>query len=659
MVITPSRISLPVAEFRDKIVDSVISNEVTLLSSETGSGKSTQIPQFLYQARHRFKRQRAESRQQFKICITQPRRVAAISLANRVASEMGEKSTGNTVGYRVRFDESHSENTSVMFLTDGMLVREAVLDKASFAKYSVVVLDEVHERSLHTDVLLGLLCEAIKKRRSTPNPLKVVIMSATLTIESFKQFFTQASIQTKFIAIPGRAFPVSVWYTQSVEHDYVEAAVCTILQINEDDVRKDGDILVFLPGQDDIESVSSSIVARKKTSGRDIVIVHLYAALSSEAQAAAFGAVPSGTHRKVILATNIAETSLTIPGVRYVVDCGLVKMKSMINAQLEVLRIVPASKATVTQRTGRAGREAPGHCYRLYRESDFEKLAEQTPPEIVRCELSPALLQITAMGLVGTGCLFPSLSQFPFIDKPSEHSVTRAELMLKRVGAIEASSKRVTEYGKKLAAFPLHPLMAHVILVASTMDCLEEALVLTALLSLDNLWRSGKGGKGRSAAAAACGDHWQLISVYSQIQKVSNPEDRLAMAKSHGLNASAFSKAAKIVAQLQRIAKQLGLVPSSCSSNVELFSKMITKALWMNCAKLVKKNGVVGHYETIDKIECFIHPGSALFGLKDPPECVVYTEIVQTSKNYIRAATAIEGHWLVELVPNYFKAKSA
>ncbi|TEB18429.1 hydrolase, partial [Perkinsus sp. BL_2016] len=238
-------------------------------------------------------------------------------------------------------------------------VREAVLDKGSFDKYSVVILDEVHERSLHTDILLGLLSEAIKKRRTTMNPLKVVVMSATLVIESFKKFFSSQSISANLISVPGRTHPVSLWYTESVEHDYVDASVCTITQINEDEKHKDGDILVFLPGQEDIESVSVSLVARQKhhDSGRQLVVVHLYAALSNEAQTLAFDPVPVGTHRKVILATNIAETSLTIPGVRYVIDCGLVKMKSVIGSQLEELRIVPASKATVIQRAGRAGRE--------------------------------------------------------------------------------------------------------------------------------------------------------------------------------------------------------------------------------------------------------------------------------------------------------------
>jgi len=661
MVVVQSRVELPVVRCKERIVESVLQHDITLISSETGSGKSTQIPQFLFEARHRFKRQREDSKQQyFRLCITQPRRVAAISLSNRVSSEMGENSSGGTVGYRVRFDEACSDSTSIMFLTDGMLVREAVLDKASFSKYSVVVLDEVHERSLHTDILLGLLTEAVKKRRSTANPLRVVIMSATLTIESFRQFFVQSSISNNYISIPGRAFPVSIWYTQSVEHDYVEASVCTILQVNEDEAKKDGDILVFLPGQDDIEAVSSSLVARKNIKGRELVVIHLYAALSNEAQAAAFSPVPTVSHRKVILATNIAETSLTIPDVRYVIDCGLVKMKSMINAQLEVLRIVPASQAAVTQRTGRAGREAPGQCFRLYREDDFDKLSKQTPPEIVRCELSSALLQISAMGLVGSKCLFPSLSQFPLIDKPHEAGVSRAELLLKRIGAIESATKSVTEYGRKLAAFPLNPQLAHLIMTASETGCAQEAIVLAAMLSVDNLWRSSQGSKSTRGAASASGDHWQLIQVFNQMRNTDSHEDRVTMAKSNSLNPTVYGKTCKIVAQLEKIAKQqIACDPNtSCGSNVEVLARTITKSLWMNVAKLVKKSGVVGHYETIDKIDCFIHPGSSLFGLKEPPECVVFTEIVQTSKNYIRAATAIEGHWLVELVPTYFRARN-
>jgi len=658
MVVTQSTAQLPVTAYKEKIVSSLLSHEVTLVSSETGSGKSTQIPQFLYQSKHRFKRVKDNHDTSFRLCVTQPRRVAAISLANRVSSEAGEKSVSGLVGYRVRFDERTSERTGIVFLTDGMLVREAVMDRGTFKRYNVVILDEVHERSLHTDILLGLLCQAVIKRRNTANPLKVVIMSATLVVESFKKFFEAQSISANLISVPGRTHPVSMWYTPSVEHDYVDASVCTILQVNEDEKHKDGDILVFLPGQEDIESVSVTLVARQKNiteSTRQLVVVHLYAALSNEAQTLAFEPVPQGTHRKVILATNIAETSLTIPGVRYVVDCGLVKLKTVIGSQLEVLRIVPASKATVIQRAGRAGREAPGQCFRLYRESDFDKLAEQTPPEIVRCELSSALLQISAMGIVGQGGLFPSLQEFPFIDKPSDQAISRAEIVLKRIGAIDGSNRAITEYGKVLAAFPLSPLLAHLVMTANELDCVQEALILTALLSVDNLWRASKQKKSSSS-----GDHWGLVCLFNQMKSATSTDERATIAKNNGLNISAYSKAVKILAQLEKIAKMhIGDgVSSSCDSSPEPFLKALTKAMWMNVAKLTKQSGVVGHYETVDKIECFIHPGSLAFGLKEPPQCVVFTEIVQTTKNYLRAVSPVDGKWLMELVPTYFKPRS-
>ena len=634
---------LPVAQFNEKIVSSVLVNEVTLISGETGSGKSTQIPQFLYAARHRFKRTRELSDKNFKICVTQPRRVAATTLARRVAEEMGESKVGGLVGYRVRFDQAASKWTSICFLTDGMLVREAVLDKGMFEQYSIVILDEVHERSLHTDILLGLLSQAIVKRRESRTPLKVVIMSATMSVGSFEKFFAAAQVRTNSVAIPGRTFPVSILYTQEVEHDYVEASVCAIFQINEEE-RSNGDILVFLPGQDDIEAVSSSLVARKSSKQRELVVVHLYAALTSEKQAAAFAPVKAHSQRKVILATNIAETSLTIPGVRFVIDCGLVKMKSMINAQLEVLRIVPASKATVTQRTGRAGREAPGKCFRLYRESDFDKLAEETPAEITRCELASVLLQVAAMGLVGKGCMYSSIAKFPFIDRPADSAIVRAELVLRRLGAVEANST-VTPFGRQLAAFPLHPLLANLVLVSNQFGCLHEATILAGLLSVDNLHSKGSAGNRHG------GDHWALVNVFKQLSGASLEEERVRLGKQFGVNLAAFGKAVKIVSQIRKLANVAGAENPS----QEQFAKCLARALWLNCAKLVKKHGAVGQYETLEKIECYIHPGSAAFGLKDPPECVVYTEIVQTSRNYMRTVSPIEGEWLTELVPMYFK----
>lgn len=660
MVLAQSQPDLPVVGYREKIISSVLSNDVTLISSETGSGKSTQIPQFLFEARSRFKRVRNSEGKYFKLCVTQPRRVAAISLANRVASERGDHKTGDIVGYRVRFDESCTNKTSIVFLTDGMLVREAVLDKGTFSNYSVVVLDEVHERSLQTDLLLGLLSEAVKKRKNSNNPLKVVVMSATLVIESFRSFFNSLSMSCNLIAIPGRTYPVSMWYTQTVETDYVEASVCTILQIDNDEYSRDGDVLVFLPGQDDIEAVSSSLVNRSKMTEdgkhRELVIVHLFAALSNEAQALAFNSVPTRTHRKIILATNIAETSLTIPGVRFVIDCGLVKMKSIIGSQLEVLRIVPASKATVTQRAGRAGREGPGQCFRLYRENDFDKLADQSPPEIVRCEMSSALLQISAMGLIGTGCLFPCMSKFPFIDKPSELSISNAELVLKRIGAIDGSLKSITDYGRTLASFPLSPLLAHLVMTSNEFGCISEVLILASLLSVDNLWRASKQKK-----TSAYGDHWSLIQVFNQLKVASSNDERALMAKNNGLNPSAFSKACKIFNQLEKIARvalKLSGPLTSCCSTPEPFLKCLTKAMWMNVAKLAKQNGVVGQYQTLDKVDCYVHPASFVFGLKEPPQCVIYTEIVQTTKNYLRSVSPIEGTWLMEQVPTYFKPRS-
>ena len=369
-------------------------NQVVIVEGTTGSGKTTQLPQYCVNAGFGVD---AQGRSRMVAC-TQPRRVAAMSVAARVAEEMDVR-LGEEVGYSIRFEECSGPKTVLKFLTDGMLLREAMND-ATLDRYSVIVIDEAHERTLATDVLLGLLKEVLANRPS----LKVVVMSATLDAVKFQRYFEGAPL----LRVPGRIFPVEIFYTPEPERDYLEASVRTVLQIHE--CEPPGDVLLFLTGNEEIEDACAKIRAGAEELGPDkgrLLVLPLYGTLSPAAQNRIFceapgPAVPGGAPgRKVVVSTNIAETSLTIDGIIYVVDPGFSKQK-VYNPRTRVdsLLVSPISRASASQRSGRAGRTRPGKCFRLYTEKSFHKeLQEQTYPEILRSELSSTILTLKKLGI--------------------------------------------------------------------------------------------------------------------------------------------------------------------------------------------------------------------------------------------------------------------
>ncbi|GAB4840130.1 Pre-mRNA-splicing factor ATP-dependent RNA helicase DEAH10 [Ancistrocladus abbreviatus] len=434
--IAQQRKALPIAEVEKQLVKKVQDNETLIIVGETGSGKTTQLPQYLFNA--------GFCRDGKIIGITQPRRVAAVTVAKRVAAECGVQ-LGQRVGYSIRFDDMTSSLTRIKYMTDGLLLREALLDPF-LSKYSVIVVDEAHERTVHTDVLLGLLKKVQKVRSQSVikclnfgavkdnnsglsdketgaqtdgflkkcqgvklPPLKLIIMSASLDPRIFSEYFSGASA----VHVRGRQFPVDVYYTEHAVTDYVDAVIITIFQIHLEEVP--GDVLVFLTGQEEIEGVEGLIQERIRQlpeGKQQLLTLSIFSSLPSEQQMKVFMPAPAG-YRKVILATNIAETSVTIPGIKFVVDPGLVKARSY-NSQtgIESLIIVPTSKAQALQRSGRAGREGPGKCFRLYPENVFVKLADSTVPEIKRCNLSNVILQLKALGI-------DDIIGFDFMEKPS------------------------------------------------------------------------------------------------------------------------------------------------------------------------------------------------------------------------------------------------
>ncbi|KAG9472396.1 hypothetical protein GDO78_019824 [Eleutherodactylus coqui] len=375
------RRSLPVFPYRSDLLKAIANHQILIIEGETGSGKTTQIPQYLHEEGYTHKG--------MKIGCTQPRRVAAMSVASRVAQEMAVK-LGNEVGYSIRFEDCTSERTVLKYMTDGMLLRE-FLTEPDLASYSVIIIDEAHERTLHTDVLFGLIKDIARFRPG----LKVLVSSATLNTERFSSFFDDAPI----FRIPGRRYPVDIYYTKAPEADYLEACVVSVLQIHV--TQPTGDILVFLTGQEEIEACCEMLQERCRRLGSKIaemLILPIYANLPSDMQAKIFDPTPPGA-RKVVVATNIAETSLTIDGIIYVIDPGFCKQKSY-NARtgMESLIVTPCSKASANQRAGRAGRVAAGKCFRLYTAWAYKnEMEDTTVPEIQRTNLGNVVLLLKSL----------------------------------------------------------------------------------------------------------------------------------------------------------------------------------------------------------------------------------------------------------------------
>jgi ATP-dependent RNA helicase DHX8/PRP22 len=472
---------LPVIEFKDEILQSMEKNQIVICIGETGSGKTTQIPQFFlehdYLSRGKM------------VAITQPRRVAAMTVAQRVSDERGGR-LGDEIGYTVRFDDNSSSRTKVKYMTDGILVRECIMDR-SLSKYQVIMLDEAHERSIHTDILFGLVKEACKLR----DDLKVIVTSATLDFVNFSSYFNNCPT----IRIPGRIFPVDIYHSKTKQvmtasgpsnNSYIQSAVDVVMKIHKKD--EEGHILVFLTGQDEIDKACGLIRNTVREDGldtkRDLVVFPLYAALSSDQQRQVFKKLSDpgkgkDASRKCIVATNIAETSVTVPGVRFVVDAGFVKQKTFDPVKkLESLVVVPISQVASQQRAGRAGRTAPGQCYRLYSSECFDDMMHETVPEILRSNLANTVLYLKVLGII-------DVMGFDFIEPPDKYQVAEALTELHLLGAIDDRGN-VTERGRNMSQFPVEPNVARMLVEAgkSEVRCIEEMAIIAAMLSAENVF---------------------------------------------------------------------------------------------------------------------------------------------------------------------------
>ncbi|KAJ2806449.1 ATP-dependent RNA helicase [Coemansia furcata] len=684
------RESLPIFSARSAIVKQVRAHPTVIVVGETGSGKTTQIPQYLLESGFG------------TIAVTQPRRVAATSIAKRVAEEVGTP-LGGRVGYTIRFEDCSSERTQLRFCTDGLLLRE-ILSDPLLRRYEVVVLDEAHERTLRTDILLGMLKDIQRERKRVAElnqqapeaeeeeeeeewhrdhrshgthvtfdepeapvaaeaeapavasavvdsvhgdvtgvgELKIIVMSATLDAERFAAYFDAAPI----LYVAGRQFPVTTYYTTTPQADYLDAAHLAALQIHTETPSTSGDILVFLSGQEDIESVERLL---RESAGSfpagvpALLPCPIFAALPQAQQALVFDAAPEFT-RKVILATNIAETSLTIPGIRHVIDSGVHKARGFDPRVGESLLVEPVSKSSARQRAGRAGREAPGFCYRLYTEADYAQLAEDGVPEIKRCRLSMVVLQLKAAGV-------DDVMGFDFMDRPSKKALKHALLELFALDALDDQGA-LTPLGRWMAEFPLEPAYAKVVYASQAAGCTREAIDVVALLSVDSLFYAPADKRDESNAAQAVfrssdGDHVTLLNLLRAYTAVNGDAE---WCKEHFVNRRNMKHVLDVRVQLNRLCARLGLdTQRSCGADVDAVLRCFLAGFFHNCALLQPD----GSYRSLSGSQAVhVHPGSALFGKKTP--AIFYDQLVFTNKLHARGVSAVDPLWIAQAAPKLY-----
>ncbi|XP_002510773.3 probable pre-mRNA-splicing factor ATP-dependent RNA helicase DEAH5 [Ricinus communis] len=625
--IQEQRQSLPIYKLKKELVQAVHDNQVLVVIGETGSGKTTQVTQYLAEAGYTTRG---------KIGCTQPRRVAAMSVAKRVAEEFGCR-LGEEVGYAIRFEDCTGPDTVIKYMTDGMLLREILIDE-NLSQYSVIMLDEAHERTIHTDVLFGLLKQLVKRRPD----LRLIVTSATLDAEKFSGYFFNCNIFT----IPGRTFPVEILYTKQPESDYLDAALITVLQIHL--TEPEGDVLLFLTGQEEIDFACQSLYERMKGLGKNVpelIILPVYSALPSEMQSRIFEPAPPGK-RKVVVATNIAEASLTIDGIFYVIDPGFAKQNVYNPKQgLDSLVITPISQASAKQRAGRAGRTGPGKCYRLYTESAYRnEMSPTSIPEIQRINLGFTTLTMKAMGI-------NDLLSFDFMDPPSPQALISAMEQLYSLGALDEEGL-LTKLGRKMAEFPLDPPLSKMLLASVDLGCSDEILTIIAMIQTGNIFyrpreKQAQADQKRAKFFQPEGDHLTLLAVYEawKAKNFSGPWCFENFVQSRSLR-----RAQDVRKQLLSIMDKYKLDVVSAGKNFTKIRKAITAGFFFHAAR---KDPQEGYRTLVENQPVYIHPSSALF--QRQPDWVIYHELVMTTKEYMREVTVIDPKWLVELAPRFFK----
>ncbi|XP_077283685.1 putative ATP-dependent RNA helicase DHX35 [Arctopsyche grandis] len=672
------RRKLPIFQYRNHILYLLEKFQTLVLVGETGSGKSTQLPQYLLEAGY--------CNNHGRIVVTGPRVAAAVALATRVAFEQGTYcDTNGTVGYAVSFDNKYGPNTKIKYVTEGILLREMFSDPL-LTQYSCIVLDEVHERSQLTDIIMGLVKKIMRKRKN----LKVVVSSATMDAEFLRDFFNlhkrkkidpssneNATSTSAILSVQGRTHPVDIFYAKDPVPDYIKATIDVVIKIHENEPF--GDILAFLTGQDEVVSAvkilrdyaeENNNKLNKLTSSKsvkvELAILPMYGSLPHYEQLKVFQ-IAGKNCRKVVIATNIAETSITIPGINYVIDCGFHKVRYFDSSVFfDNLVVCPISKANAIQRTGRAGRMAKGKSYRLYSEEDFQNMTANISPEMQRSDLSAIVLQLKALGI-------DNILRFTFPSPPPAKIMLSAIEVLYALGALDNKGQLTNPLGVNMAEIPLRPSLAKTLCISGEFGCLEEILTIVSMMQVENVFIKPGGGQAainakimkRNGFEVAEGDLITMLNVYDAYLKNSNVSNN-RRAKKHTkdwchkmfLNEKALYKVTEIRSSLEKlVTKKFGIKNDNKlmmdGAKMEQILKCLCAGMFMNACYLHHS----GSYKTLrgDQANLYISPNSCLYNAQQP-QWLLFSDVQSSlNKTYMKDLIVIQREWLTEFAPHYYK----
>ncbi|MDG5805537.1 ATP-dependent RNA helicase HrpA [Streptomyces ossamyceticus] len=638
---------LPVSQKKDEIAAAIRDHQVVIVAGETGSGKTTQIPKICMELGRGVRGM---------IGHTQPRRIAARTVAERVAEEL-DTPLGEAVGWKVRFtDQVNQDSTFVKLMTDGILLAEIQTDRELRA-YDTIIIDEAHERSLNIDFLLGYLAQLLPNRPD----LKVVITSATIDPERFSRHFGDAPI----VEVSGRTYPVEVRYRPLLEEDSDDAdrdqitAICDAVEELQGEGK--GDILVFLSGEREIRDTADALIKKNYpraggAHGQGTEVLPLYARLSHAEQHRVF---QPHTGRRIVLATNVAETSLTVPGIKYVIDPGFARISRYSHrTKVQRLPIEPISQASANQRKGRCGRTSDGICIRLYTEDDFNARPEFTDAEILRTNLASVILQMTAAGL-------GDIEKFPFIDPPDHRNIRDGVQLLQELGALDPTQKdvrkRLTTMGHKLSQLPVDPRLARMVVEADKNGCAREVMVIAAALSIQDprerpADKQTQADQQHARFKDESSDFLAFLNLWRYVreqQKERGSSSFRRMCKQEYLNFLRIREWQDIYSQLRTVAKQMGIHLNEEDAPEQQVHVSLLAGLLSHIGMKDIKDGAKNEYLGARSAKFAIFPGSALF--KKPPRFVMSAELVETSRLWARVNAKIEPEWVEPLAEHLLK----